>query len=67
MDKEKNKCQMKLTDQFIEKVVSKRSKKARLSRNNSLVRQLIISNSYLYVLFRMVQLLVMMIIILIKN
>ena len=40
VDKEKNKCQMKLTDQFIEQVVSKRGKRNRLSRNNSLVRNL---------------------------
>ncbi|CAF0899094.1 unnamed protein product [Adineta ricciae] len=36
VDKEKNKCQMKLTDQFIEQLVSKRSKRTRLSRTNSL-------------------------------
>lgn len=37
VDKEKNKCQMKLTDEFIEQLLSKRSKRYRLSRNNSLV------------------------------
>ncbi|CAF0790648.1 unnamed protein product [Rotaria sordida] len=36
VDKENNKCQMKLTDQFIEQIVSKRSKRNRLSRTNSL-------------------------------
>jgi hypothetical protein len=38
VDKEKNKCQMKLTDQFIEQVVSKRFKRRILSRTSSLVR-----------------------------
>lgn len=41
MDKEQNKCHMKLTDQFIEQILSKRSKKARLSRTNSLVRHIL--------------------------
>ena len=37
VDVETKKCQMKLTDQFIEQIVSKRSKKARLSRASSVV------------------------------
>lgn len=37
VDTEKNKCQMKLTDQCIEQIVSKRSKRHRLSRASSLV------------------------------
>ncbi|CAF4349777.1 unnamed protein product, partial [Adineta steineri] len=36
MDKENNKCQMKLTDQFIEQLVSNRSKRSRSSRASSL-------------------------------
>ena len=37
VDKDQNKCLMKLTDQFIEKVQSKRFKGSRLSRSSSVV------------------------------
>jgi len=39
VDKDKNKCQMKLTDQCIEQILSKRSKKGRLSRASSIVSE----------------------------